>query len=304
MSASVFFGFSRRLLLGVGLASMLMGAATFAETLDKLPEASDAQMRRFAVFFDFDGDSCYPSPAISTRVNGEVVINGGMSVTESDPSYVSGCREFKQLNNTNTYHRRTVIVKNGVTYSVRMYALYFMKDKSLPGLQTEVLGSAHRHDWEFALVWTTNDKLTHAYVSQHSGGDLKHFSELQFDAWCPECVKVVYHKNGPSTHAMRFADKNEKAENHTKYWVKPPILDWWLMPSAIQSKLNGSKFGHADCSVCDARFPYAISEQTPGGYPSKDEWIEAAKMKPQLHDLSKRVVPNKPTFDNKTKVVH
>ena len=129
------------------------------------------------------------------------------------------------------------------------------------------------------MVWTTNDKLTHAYVSQHSGGDLEPISKLHFDAWCPECVKVVYHKNGGTTHAMRFAKENEKAENDTKYWVKPPIVDWWLMPAAIQSKLNTHGFGHADCSVCDARFPYAISHETPDGYPSSDEWIHAAKEK-------------------------
>ena len=93
-----------------------------------LPEASDAQMRRFAVFFDFDTDSCYSSPAISPTG----VINGGMSVTQIDTSYVKGCRERAQLDDSNTYYRRAVIMKNGVTYSVHMYALYFMKDKSLP----------------------------------------------------------------------------------------------------------------------------------------------------------------------------
>ena len=93
-------------------------------------------MRRFAVFFDFDKDSCYPSPAISPTG----VINGGMSLSEIDTSYVLGCREPAQLNNSNTYHRRAVIVKNGVTYSVRMYALYFMKDKDLPLNQLDGVG--------------------------------------------------------------------------------------------------------------------------------------------------------------------
>ena len=288
MRASVFFGFSRRLLFGVGLASMLMGAPSFAQTLDRLPEAADAQTRRFAVFFDFDGDSCYPSPAISlTKLTPPtVVINGGHSVDYTSTSYADGCREPAQLNNSNTYHRRAFIVENGVTFSVRMYALYFMKDKDSI---VNIFG--HRHDWEFALVWTTNDKLTHAYASKHSGGDLKPISGLHFDAWCPECVKVVYHKDGPTTHVMRFADENEKAENHTKYWVKPPIVDWWLMPAEIRSKLNAHSFGKADCSVCDARFRYAISEQTPAGYPSKNEWIQAAKREPLRRDLSRRVVP-------------
>lgn len=301
MRASAFFGFLRRLLLGVWLTPMMMCTASFAEILDRLPEASDAQMRRFAIFFDFDRDSCYPSPAISLtkRTPPAVVINGGHSVDYTSTSYADGCREPAQLNNSNTYHRRAFIVKNGVTYSVRMYALYFMKDKDLI---VNIFG--HRHDWEFALVWTTNDKLTHAYASKHSGGDLKPVSGLHFDVWCPECVKVVYHKDGPTTHVMRFADENEKAENHTKYWVKPPIVDWWLLPAEIRSKLNTANFGQADCSVCDARFPSAISEQTPAGYPSKDEWVQAAKMKPLPHDLGKPVAPNKPTFDNKMKVVH
>lgn len=276
MRTFVSFGFARRLLLGVGLGSMLIGAPSLAQPLkplDMLPEASDAQMRRFAVFFDFDTDSCYPSPAISPTGG----INGGMSVTQIDTSFVSGCREHRQLSNSNTYHRRAVVVKNGVTYSVRMYALYFMKDKSLPLNQTEgKLG--HRHDWEFALIWTTNDKLTHAYVSQHSSGDLKPIGGLHFDAWCPECVKVVYHKDGGSTHAMRFAGKNEKAENHTKYWVKPPIVDWWLMPAAFRSKLNTPRlFGEADCSVCDETFRRVISQDIPPGYGSKNDWMEAAK---------------------------
>lgn len=272
MHTSLFCGFVRRLILGVGLASLFVGAPSSAQPLNRLDEASDAQMRRFAIFFDFDTDSCYPSPAISPAG----VINGGMSVTQIDTSYVSGCREPAQLKNSNTYHRRAVIVRNGVTYSVRMYALYFMKDKDLPLNQAEG-GAGHRHDWEFALVWTTNDKVTHAYVSQHTGGDLRPVSKLHFDAWCPECIKVVYHKDGGTTHNMRFAGKDEKAENHTKYWVQPPIVDWWLMPAALRSKLNAHDFGHADCSVCDARFPHAITHEIPSGYPSRDDWMQAAK---------------------------
>lgn len=289
MSASVLLGFIRRLSLGFGLAAILVGAPSFAQPLDMLPEAADAQMRRFAVFFDFDKDSCYPSPAISfNKLNPPTpVINGGHSVDYNSTSYADGCREPAQLKNSNTYHRRAFIVKNGVTYSVRMYALYFVKDKDSP-----VNIAGHRHDWEFALVWTTNDKLTHAYVSQHRSGDLRPISKIHFDAWCPECVKVVYHKDGGTTHAMRFADKNEKAENHDKYWVKPPILDWWLMPAAIRTKLNTANFGQANCSVCNAKFPDAISEQIPPGYLSKDDWIQAAKRDPQTRDLSKRVVPN------------
>lgn len=273
-------------LVGVGLSLMSTVAPSAAQPLNMLPEAADARMRRFAIFFDFDTDSCYPSPAISPAG----VVNGGMSVTQIDPSFVQGCREPAQLTNATTYHRRAVITKDGVTYSVRMYALYFMKDKDLPLNQAEG-GLGHRHDWEFALVWTTNDRLTHAYVSQHRGGELRPVSALHFDAWCPDCVKVVYHKDGGTTHNMRFAEPNEKAENHTRYWVQPPIVDWWLMPTALRSTLNGHRFGQADCSVCDARFPYAISENPPPGYPGKEEWIQAARRPPLKPDLTKKGKP-------------
>ena len=93
-----------------GIFIAIAGIATSARATDALPEALDSQIRRLAVVFDFDTDSCYPSPAISQ--SGQV--NGGMGVTQIDTSFVSGCRDTSQLNNSNTYHRLASITKNGV----------------------------------------------------------------------------------------------------------------------------------------------------------------------------------------------
>lgn len=243
--------------------------------MDALPEALDPQIRRLAVVFDFDTDSCYPSPAISQ--SGQV--NGGMGVTQIDTSFVSGCRDTSQLNNSNTYHRLASITKNGVTYAVRMYALYFMKDKDLPLNQIEGVGG-HRHDWEFALVWTRNGQLTHASYSSHGNVTTKGVSQLYFDGWCPECTKIVYHKDGGSTHAMRFASENEPPENGLQRWMTPTIVDWHRMPAKLRSVLNSYNFGHANCSVNDNNFPNEISKSPPVGYPSGAEWKAAANRPP------------------------
>lgn len=160
-----------------------------------------------------------------------------------------------------------------------MYALYFMKDKDLPLNQVEGAGG-HRHDWEFALVWTTNGKLTHASFSSHGNVTTKPIGDLHFDGWCPECTKIVYHKDGGSTHAMRFAGKGESAENDLRRWVTPTVVDWHRLPSNVRLTLNTHNFGHANCSVNDKNFPQEISKNPPGGYPGGNEWKAAATRNP------------------------
>jgi Necrosis inducing protein (NPP1) len=270
-------GFSKR----VGMGLMLIGAAVNAAAAGALPEAASEAVRKWAVVFDFDTDSCYPSPAVTS--GGQV--SQGLGVTGMDTSFVAGCRNSSQLSNSNTYHRAASISKNGKLYVVRMYALYFLKDKDLPLGQIEGLGG-HRHDWEFALVWATNGVMTHASFSSHGHVTTKKASELNFDAAYPGSVKIVYHKDGGSTHAMRFAAANEAAENDLHRWVTPAIVDWRSMQAAgvsnkvLRALLNSHDFGHANCSVNDSNFPIEISKSPPGGYPGGEEWKVAAKRIP------------------------
>jgi hypothetical protein len=270
----------RQLFIAVSLA-VLMGIvprALSAAPLKKLPEAASDSVKRWAVVFDFDTDSCYPSPAIFPTGQ----FNPGLSVTGIDTTFVAGCRDVAQLEDSNTYHRVATIRKDGKLFAVRMYALYFMKDKDLPLHQAEGAGG-HRHDWEFALVWLTNNVLTHASFSAHGHVTTKPAGELRFEPGVPEHVKVVYHKNSVSTHAMRFAGAGDaEAENALGQWVTPTIVDWRSMRSdvldnaALRQKLNDRSFGEANCSVNDANFPLEISKSPPPGYPSAEEWKRAA----------------------------
>jgi hypothetical protein len=89
-----------------------------------------------------------------------------------------------------------------VTYCGHFYALYFEANFSTFG--------GHRHDWEYAAIWTKNGAITHGSVSVHGDLHTKAASDLPFENGH---MKVVYHQDGLGTHAMRFADRNEMAEN-------------------------------------------------------------------------------------------
>jgi hypothetical protein len=257
------------MMVAVGLLASSSAQADF----EKLPIATTEEAERFAVLFDFDTDSCYPSPAISK--DGEM--NGGLKPTGS----ITGeCRDKAQLDNSNTYYRKASIKKDGVEYSVHMYALYFKKDQFLPGV------GGHRHDWEFALVWTKDRALTHASFSAHGTVTTTPKGELHFDPGKENHAKVVYHKDGIKTHSFRFATKDEEgdknAENDLKKWLTPTIVNWDTMKTGalsneeLRKKLNEHDFGEANCSFNDKNFPGEIAKNSPKDYPSGDDWKKAA----------------------------
>ena len=236
---------------------------------DKLPEAASDEAKRLAVVFDFDTDSCYPSPAVSK--DGQV--NGGLRPTGD---ITGDCRNPEQLGNSNSYYRKASITKNGVEYAVHMYALYFMKDQwaqvapPIPLIGDEDQPGGHRHDWEFALVWTKGGELTHASVSAHGGLATWPKDRLIFDDEKKEHVRVVYHKDDIKTHAFRFGgdsgDGDPQAENALGRWVTPTILDWHMMKSdtvsnaELRRKFNQYDFGAANCPFNDKNFTKEIAK--------------------------------------------
>ncbi len=155
--------------------------------MNKLPESSDDDATKWAVVFDFDKDSCYPSPAISP----DGTMNPGLDA-QAWTSITDKCRRTEQLGNSNTYYRKASVPKGGTIYSVRMYALYFMKDKTVYG----AVEAGHRHDWEFALVWTIGDAMTHVSISHHGKVTTKPKDHVSFEG---ANAKVVYHKDNLST---------------------------------------------------------------------------------------------------------
>lgn len=133
------------------------GLSASAKGFQGLLEAASEDAKKWAVVFDFDTDSCYPAPAVSR----EGKMNGGLK----DSGHITGeCRQMDQFKNANTYYRMASIEKGGVKYSVHMYALYFEKDQA-----ASYTHLGHRHDWEYALVWTKDGRLTHASFSAHGG---------------------------------------------------------------------------------------------------------------------------------------
>jgi hypothetical protein len=237
-------------------------------TFQGLPEAASEEAKRFAAVFDFDTDSCYPAPAVSK--DGEM--NAGLHASGG----VTGqCRELDQFQNANTYSRTVSIDKGGSKYSVHMYALYFEKDQW-------AAGSGHRHDWEYALVWTKGGALTHASFSAHGGVTTKAREELYFDAGMGDRVKVVYHKDGGSTHCFRPAKKDEKPENELGRWVTPTLVEWDRMQSTtvsneqLRRQFNDYDYGDANCSFNDKNFPGQIAKNPPERYPGPDEWKQVA----------------------------
>ncbi|MFA6985702.1 MAG: NPP1 family protein [Arenimonas sp.] len=250
------------------LTLTLSSAAQAGAPFLKLDEAADATTKQsFAGVFDFDTDSCLPSPGVSSTG----LKNGGLYPING---VTSKCRESAQLGNSNTYYRR-LCVDN--THCVHMSALYFLKDQIAAG------PGAHRHDWEFGLVWTTNGVITDASYSHH--GDVTTESVKGLDAYQNGRVRFVYHKDGGLSHAMRFAKKDEKPENSTGMWFTPTIVDWYLMKgtgagndnAGLRKKINGFDYDQANCSFDDGNFIKEIQKSIPANYPAKQAWVDAYK---------------------------
>jgi len=247
-------------LLGNGNAKALSGTAH-----DLTVVQSEAE--RVAAVFDFDTDGCYPSAAVSDQG----VVNPGQE--EQRFGIAWRCRDPAQLQTSRTYYRKATIRRNGTEFAVHMYALYFMKDKTS---DAEVDALGHRHDWEFALVWTTNGAVTHASYSHHGTVTTDAASNLDRDA--AGHVKFVYHHDGGLTHSMRFASKNEVAENDLGRFFTPDLMNWYTMTNnaldnrALRNLLDTHDFGQADCSFNDKNFPQEIAKSPPDGYPSGAQW--------------------------------
>lgn len=237
-----------------------------------LPEAATDKAQNLAVVFDYQG--CYPSPAVSTVGS----MNPGLH--PSGPIY-GQCREPSQLDNANTYYRTVSIDRGGATYAVHMYALYFMKDQVLDMAPRWPI-AGHRHDWEFALVWTKDGDITHASYSTHGQVVTRPIETLHVAEGKSSNVKVVYYKDGLGTHAFRFA-KVREAQNRGIRWHTPTIVDWSSMASELVSNadlrelFNNHPFGKANCSFNDHNFPKEIAKDPPEGYPAGGEWERAAR---------------------------
>jgi hypothetical protein len=245
---------------GILFSAAFVSGSAYASDFTRLDEAlpGDVDAASIAPVFDFDGDGCLPSAGISR--DGEQ--NGGLNPSGS---LTGACRSEDFLETSNTVHRHVCEQEGGATFCAHFYSLYFEKDQILSGIE-----SGHRHDWEYAAVWTIDGVVTHGSYSAH--GDLTTAAawELPFENGH---LKIVYHKEGVATHAFRFAKMDEEAENPYGSFVTPAIASWYelygdgLDNQEMRDLLNSFDYGSANLPLRDSSFLSDVNEFRPTGYP-------------------------------------
>jgi necrosis inducing protein (NPP1) len=244
-----------------GKVSFVLGTVTavlFASAgvaLADPPRALDGSApledRTYQPAFDYDGDGCYPTPAIGR----DGTIAGGLKTSGA----VNGsCHDASDLDNTNSYSR--VKCNNG--WCGYIYALYFEKDQAVAG---SGLGG-HRHDLEHVVVWVQNG--TPQYVSASAHGKYHTYARNQMP-WDETGThpKIIYHKDGAGTHCFRIAGFNEQPENHKGTWQYPPLIGWDNYPAGFRDKLTSTDFGSAQFGLRDGSFNGELSKAKPAGIP-------------------------------------
>lgn len=231
-------------------------AGDFAKLDEAIPGVFVADL---APVFDFDTDGCLPSAGISRR--GEQ--NGGQKATGS----IGGaCRSSNFLDTSNTIHRFACKTQGGSTYCGHFYALYFEKDQVT---SAPIPKNGHRHDWEYAAIWTKDGVMTHGGISTHHNAETKAAADIPFENGH---MKVVYHKDA-GTHLLRFAKSNETAENPYGKFVSPTLVSWFsftgdgLDNATMRAKLNSFNYGAANLPVNDNHFLGKLNAAKPSTYP-------------------------------------
>ncbi|KOV69466.1 hypothetical protein ADL00_10765 [Streptomyces sp. AS58] len=242
----------RWLTVVAGAAALVIAfpATAFAAPPPGLPVNADAQELAYQPAFDYDTDGCYSTPAIG--VDGTV--NSGLNPTGA---LNGNCRDASDLDNTNSYSRYKC--NNG--WCAYLYGLYFEKDQALPGTS---LGG-HRHDWEHVVVWVQNSQVRYVSTSNHGSFTVHNASQIRFEG---THAKVVYHKDGISTHCFRAATANdEPPENHKGTWQYPPLVGWNGYPAGLRDKLTSYNFGSANFGLKDGSFNSHLATAKPSGIP-------------------------------------
>jgi len=233
--------------------AMLLGISgvAFADPPQALDWSAPSADRTYEPAFDYDGDGCYPTPAIGR----DGTIAPGLNTTGA----VNGsCHDSWDLDNTNAYSR--VKCNNG--WCGYIYGLYFEKDQAVAG---SGLGG-HRHDWEHIVVWVEGN--TPQYVSASAHGQYNTYSRSQVP-WDETGVhpKVIYHKDGVSTHCFRIAGFDEQPENHKGAWQYPPLVGWDNYPAGLRDKLTQADFGSAQFGLRDGSFNGELAKAKPANIP-------------------------------------
>ncbi|MFR9728271.1 NPP1 family protein [Saccharopolyspora sp. MS10] len=232
-----------------GAAVLLLGlppAAALADPPRALPSNASAEESTWQPAFDYDGDGCYSTPAIGP--DGEPA-----SGLEPSGSLSGDCHDESDLDNTNSYSR----AKCDGDWCAYMYDLYFEKDQALDGVH-DAFG--HRHDIEHVVVWVNEGQAKYVSTSAHGGFSTYPADEVGFE---DTHAKIVYHKDGPSTHCFRLAGQDEEPENHKGTWQYPDLVGWDGYPEGIRDALTSADFGSASLGIKDGSFEGNLAKAKP-----------------------------------------
>ncbi|WP_435281277.1 NPP1 family protein [Streptomyces koelreuteriae] len=221
----------------VAALTLTQAGSASAAILTPLPPNASTFQTKYKPFFDYDSDSCFPAAAIDN--NG--TLNGGLN---NSGSITGGCRT-NHLGKANTYAQS--LCKNG--WCAYVYTLYFEKDQCDP---TSITDCGHRHDWESVVVFQKQGEERPRFLSasRHGGYSTHPINEVPMDG---NNVKIVYHKDGASTHAFRFAQWGETAEAWGDGgWDKPGLLTLDNMRSDLRTKLSNASWGNANFPLAGA----------------------------------------------------
>lgn len=235
------------------LAVVVPASMAHADPPHNLPQNAGGYEQSFSPAYDYDVDGCYATPAIGP----DGTLAPGLNTTGA----VNGsCRDQSDLDNSQTYARSTC--NNG--WCAVVYASYFEKDQAVAG---SGLGG-HRHDWEHVISWINQatNQVEYVTTTQHSSQVTYPRSQVVFDGSHP---KVVFHKDGLSTHFFRLATTgDEPPENHYHSWRYPPVVGWDGYPTtALRDKLMNANFGSATIKIKDGSFEYLLNNSKPAGIP-------------------------------------
>lgn len=250
----------RKSSLVMGMAAVLtvsLAGSASAAVLAPLPANATTFQRAFEPVYDYDTDSCYPAAAVDAGGN----LNGGLNPSGS---ITGGCRTANHLNNDNSYSR----AKCNQGWCGIIYASYFEKD------QATVFGGGHRHDWESVVVWVQQGASRPSYVSTSAHGGYTTYAASSVAWWdtAQTHPKIVYHKDGVSTHAFRLAGASEAPENDTGQWHFEDLVGWDQFPStAIRDAVVNKDWGSANFPLKDGNFENNLNKAKPSGI-TFDAW--------------------------------
>ncbi|MFD5569440.1 MULTISPECIES: NPP1 family protein [Streptomyces] len=253
---------------GAALASTLgalglvatMSTPAHADLLWKLPQNAWTLEQTYSPAMDYDKDACYTTAALQSDWR----LNPGLPLKDS---IIWGCRDYNRLEQSNHYSRP--ICNNG--WCAIIYALYAEKDQT-----EDNKASGHTHDWEHVIVWVKDNVAW--YVSHTAHGDWYSFSRSAV-RWDPSGThpKIVYHKDGPGTHALRLANSADDAvENGTGGWFYPRLVGWESgYPGGVNMRNHfvNANWGSAKLELKDDNMRAAVNEAKYDIFNYYGEWV-------------------------------